>query len=77
MNFKWFDANILFVSIYVSGSVTVGATSSTLSGCTICPSGKYNTSPGNGVICTDIASCTASVGYTGIAGACTCAAGYT
>ena len=59
-----------------SGIVGLGATTSILTGCTACAGGSYNTAAGNGVTCTNVASCTTSTGYAGSVGACTCAAGY-
>ena len=68
----------MYICIHVymhSGTVSSGGTSSALSGCTPCPAGSYNSSPGNGVVCT-IVSCISTPGYAGIPGACTCAAGF-
>ena len=56
-----------------NGAVTSGATTSTLNGCTACPSGKYSPA-GNNNKCL---ACTGTTGYTGTDGsACSCAEGY-
>ena len=45
-------------------------------GCTPCSVGSYNSGSGNGVVCTNIASCSATAGYSGTPPNCICAAGY-
>ena len=59
-----------------SGTVAAGATTSALMGCKACPGGSYKSTPTNGESCTNVASCTATAGYVGSPGFCTCAAGY-